>query len=51
MIIKSIEIENIDITLLENQRDYLLSLPINDNIEGIINLLDYILDKAIVHYY
>ena len=51
MIIKSMEIENIDITLLEKQRDYLLSLPLNDNIEGIINLLDYILDKAIVHYY
>jgi hypothetical protein len=51
MIIKSLEIENIDITLLEKQRDYLLSLPLNDNIEGIINLLDYILDKSIVHYF
>lgn len=36
---------NIDINLLKIQRDYLLTLPINDNIDGIINLLDSILDE------
>jgi hypothetical protein len=36
---------NIDIELLRIQRDYLLTLSPNDNIDGIINLLDSILDE------
>lgn len=35
----------IDIELLRIQRDYLLTLPVNDNVEGVINLLDSILDE------
>jgi len=36
---------NIDIELLKIQRDYLLTLPVNDHIDGIVNLLDSILDE------
>lgn len=39
----------IDVPLLRNQRDYLLNFPWKDGtppeeVDGIINLLDYILD-------
>ena len=39
-------IENVDRVLLKEQLEYLYSLPMNDNKEGIINLLEYILDKS-----
>jgi hypothetical protein len=51
MIIKSICIESVDIELLYKQRDYLLTLSTNDNIEGIINLLDNILDNSELHLF
>ena len=44
-IVNTATIYNIDIELLKNQRNYLLTLPTNNNIDGIINLLDAILDN------
>lgn len=35
----------IDIQLLKEQRDHLLTIDPNDHIDGLINLLDYILDQ------
>lgn len=42
----NIYLENIDIKLLEQQRNYLLTLSDNEQLNGIINLLDNILDKS-----
>jgi len=41
-------IKNVNLKLLRRQRDYLLKCygeGVEDKIDGIINLLDYILDK------
>lgn len=46
-----IEIENVDIKLLEKQRDYLLTLPNNEYINGLIDLLNYILDKSEIYLF
>jgi len=37
---------SIDLVLLRKQRDYLLTLPSSDELEGLINLCDYMLDAA-----
>ena len=47
--IADINVQNIDVDLLREQRDYLLKLQdVNavDEIQGIINLLDAMLDNA-----
>jgi len=48
--IKTISIR-VDTTLLREQRDFLLSLPSNDNLDGLINLIDELLDIAEVDNY
>lgn len=36
---------SIDIQLLKEQRNHLLTMQPNDHIDGLINLLDHILDQ------
>ncbi len=43
---KTIVIPEVDIPLLRKQRDHLLSLPREENVEGVIHLLDAMLDIA-----
>lgn len=46
---KNILVENVDVDLLREQRDYLLKkfeAGTNDNIDGLVNLLDDMLDYA-----
>lgn len=42
----AITVENVSVPLLREQRDYLLTLPQHEHIEGVINLLDAMLDDA-----
>ncbi len=43
---KNIIVKNVDVNLLRQQRNYLLQTDITDELEGLINLLDYMLDVA-----
>ena len=36
----------VDVVLLRQQRDHLLTLDTNEHLEGLINLLDQMLDTA-----
>jgi hypothetical protein len=46
----TITVENVDVALLRKQRDYLLTLRVEDHpiavVEGLVNLLDAMLDNA-----
>lgn len=39
-------IRNVDVALLRRQRDHLLTLPPSDELTGLVNLLDHMLDVA-----
>ena len=42
----TITVERVDVKLLRDERDFLLKLGRSKEIDGLINLLDYMLDKA-----
>lgn len=42
----TITVPNVDVALLRKQRNYLLELPSNEHAEGLISLLDAMLDNA-----
>lgn len=41
-----IVVDNVNVALLYEQREYLLSLPSHEHLTGLINLLDDMLDAA-----
>jgi hypothetical protein len=43
---RTIVVKNVDIVLLKKQRDYLLTLSKHDDTEGLINMIDDMLDYA-----
>lgn len=42
----TITVKDVDVSLLREQRDWLLTLPENEESTGLVNLLDHMLDVA-----